>query len=305
MQRQVARLLRIAGTAAAEASGKSDVGDRRVETKKKAPAKPKPIQINEPPTYVRIVGDPDEAITFYADQRRYVRLETDANSDYHDPHDATKSRINIIVGDDLRIFGTSPLRGGRMRVGVQCKSDVPIESTGSIRVELYRPGLSALTDERGYRIVESPQPSGGSERTTFPNFKVIAVDGPDDVDWEYVSEGFDDRDVRRHATGTQLNEGVLYIYYSTAFPRFSIEKSRLDQQSPSLSASFQVRYELWLAVHALLVHQDEQSLDPTDVGDEAVELARMDRCRFAAIAAMMASQEIKSGINFEDADEAA
>jgi hypothetical protein len=107
------------------------------------------------------------------------------------------------------------------------------------------------------------------------------------------------------ATGTQLNEGVLYIYYSTAFPRFSIEKSRLDQQSPSLSASFQVRYELWLAVHALLVHQDEQSLDPTDVGDEAVELARMDRCRFAAIAAMMASQEIKSGINFEDADEAA
>jgi hypothetical protein len=107
MQRQVARLLRIAGTAAAEASGKSDVGDRRVETKKKAPAKPKPIQINEPPTYVRIVGDPDEAITFYADQRRYVRLETDANSDYHDPHDATKSRINIIVGDDLRIFGTT------------------------------------------------------------------------------------------------------------------------------------------------------------------------------------------------------
>ena len=258
MQRQVARLLRIVGPALVDIGGGKTGPLDRPAPRPGPRHKPKPIEPNEPPTYIKIVGDHDEDIKFYGAQRRYVRVETDANSDYHDPDDKLKSHINIVVGDDLKVFGTSPLRGGRMRIGVECKSEVAIGSKGSIRVELYRPGLSTLSDERNYKIIETPKPAEGATKTAFPQFKMIPVDGPDDANWENVNEEFEDRDIKRHASGVQMNEGVLYIYYSTVFPRFLAEKKRFEQQNPTLAELFQHRYELWLAVHALLVHQDEQ-----------------------------------------------
>ena len=102
-----------------------------------------------------------------------------------------------------------------------------------------------------------------------------------------------------------MNEGVIYIYYSTAFPRFVAEKKRFEQQNPTLAGSFQHRYELWLAVHALLVYQDEQDSEQGDDSLEAAELARQERCRLASIAAMVASQEVRTGVNTEDTEEAA
>ena len=307
MQRQVARLLRIVGPALVEVGGGKADGDGSGTTRKpRKPSKPIPIEPKEPPTYIKIVGDKDDEITFYGGQRRYVRVETDANSDYHDPDDKQKSRVNVVVGNDLEVFGTSPLRGGRMRIGVRCTSDVAIGSKGSIRVELYRLGLSTLSDERTYRIVEPPKPKESERQESFPQFKVTPVDGPEDEDWQYVTDEMESSDVRLHASGAEMSEGILYVYYSTAFPRFVSERRRFEQQNVALAASFQKRYELWLAVHALLVHEDERK--PHDeVGDEEAlrELTRQERCRLASIAAMVASQEIRSGVNTEDAEDAA
>ena len=113
MQRQVARLLGIVGDALAEVGG---TRAKRKEKSEDGPVvkeggprrKPEPITPIEPPTFIRIVGDKDDEITFFAGQRRYLRVETDANRDYHDFDDPRKSRINIAVGDDLKVFGTSP-----------------------------------------------------------------------------------------------------------------------------------------------------------------------------------------------------
>jgi hypothetical protein len=140
LRRQVARLLRLAGAAVQEVGGKKDAkeGDGEVKSKPTR-VKPLPITPSEPPTYIKIVWDKDEEVPFYAGQRRYLRVETDANSDYHNPNDPTKSRINIAVGDELKVFGTSPLKGGRMRIGVECMESVVIGAAGSIRIELYRP----------------------------------------------------------------------------------------------------------------------------------------------------------------------
>jgi hypothetical protein len=253
MQRQVAKLLRIVGPSHIDVGGSTKgMGGGRPTTRGPR-VKPQPIEPREPPTYVKIVSDKDE-ITFFGGQRRYIRVETDANSDYHDPDNRKKSRINIVVGDDLNVFGTSPLRGGRMRIGVQCKTEVAVGSKGGIRVELYRPGLSTLSDEQDYQIVEPPKPKEDDRQTAFPKFEVTPVEGPDDENWQYVTDdavtedGTEDRDFRRHASATEMTEGVLYIYYSTAFPRFVAERRRLEQQNPALSVSFQKRYELWLAV---------------------------------------------------------
>lgn len=307
IQKQVAKMLRLVGPALAEAAGtKKEGGGDPPKPKLGTKKVPEPIETQDPPTFIRIVSDEDEPIQFHAGQRRYVRIETDANSDYHDPGDPQKSRLNVAVGDDLEVFGTSPLSGGRMRIGVRAKADVAIGTKGSVRVELYRPGASALSDERDYRIVEPPKPKEGENQTTFPQFELIPVDGPDDENWTYVTDQADDRDVKRHASGAEMTEGTLYVYYSTAFPRFANERRRLEASNPAMAHSFQRRYELWLAVHALLKHEDETTsgAEVDDESDSAQELKRQERCRLAAVAAMMAAQEVKSGVALED-DEAA
>ena len=309
MQRQVARLLQIVGPAQADlAGGKTAAGEGNPAGKRGPRHKPQPIETNEPPTYIKILGDTDEAITFYGGQRRYVRVETDANSDYHDTHDQKKSKINIAVGSDLQVFGTSPLRGGRMRIGVLCKSEVAIGTKGGIRVELYRPGLSTLSDERDYRIVEPPKPAEHERKTSIPRIVHVPVEGPDDDGWQYVTDGLEeDRDIQRYAFNGEMDgSGILTIYYSTVFPRYAQEKSRFEQQSPALAASYDRRYRLWIAVHALLTHQDDQNSGYQVEDEEAqTELQRQERRRLAIVAAMVASQEVKSGINTEDLDEAA
>lgn len=178
MQRQVAKLLRIVGPAHVDIGG-SKKGGGEVPPKRRGPrGKPQPIEPREPPTYIKILGDKDDEVTFFGGQRKYIGVEIDANSDYHDPDDQKKSRINVVVGDDMKVFGTSPLRGGRMRIGIQCKAEVAVGSKGGIRVELYRPGLSTLSDERDYEIVQPPKPKEDNRQTPFPQVRVDPCRGP-------------------------------------------------------------------------------------------------------------------------------
>jgi hypothetical protein len=309
IQRQVARLLRITGPAVAEVGGAtaSTAGDDKPKGGGGESKPPEPIEPSDPPTFVRIVAEPDKPIKFHAGQRRMVRLETDANSDYHDPDDPAKNRLNVIVGDDLEVYATSPIIGGRFRIGVRAKTEIALGSSGSIRVELYRPGATTLSDEREYSIVEQPKPKEGQRKNPFPQFRFEPVGGPDDENWLYVAGEAEDRDVRRHASSAEMtSEGVLIVYYSTAFPRFANERRKLEQRSPAMALSFEQRYKLWLAVHALLKHEDEEA-SAEEVVDEdvAAEMGRQERCRLAAMAAMMAAQEVKSGISEDDADDAA
>ena len=123
MRQEVARLLRLQGIEVSQAAGARVGGE---EGSRERPVgrgghrgRPQPIEQHEPPTYVRIVWDRDQPITFFAGQRRYVRLETDANSSYHNPEDPENSRINLIVQAPAALKGSTPLRGGRMRAIIE------------------------------------------------------------------------------------------------------------------------------------------------------------------------------------------
>jgi hypothetical protein len=133
---------------------------------------------------------------------------------------------------------------------------------------------------------------------------MIPVAGPEEDDWDYITDD-EDQDVARHASGAVMNAGKLYVYYSTAFPRFETEFRRFEQQNPALAQSFQARYELWLAVHSLLMYQEEETVS-SKAADEAtlIESKRQERCRLATVAAMVASQEVKTGIATEDMEAA-
>lgn len=306
MRKRVAKLLRIAGAALYDAGGRkpSVDGDQGVNPNPN-PIRPLPIEVKEPPTFVRIVWEEDREIPFYAGQRRYIRVETDANSDYHDPDDPAASRFNVAVGDDLRMFGTSPLRSGRMRVGLEGMESVAEGATGSVLVELHRHGLPVLSDEREYRVVATPKPREPEHKGTLPDFEVIAVSGPQDDNWENICPDPDDSDVTKYASNFMANDGKLYIYYSEAFPRFANEVKRFEQQNEAMASSFRTRYEMWVAVHSLLMYEQHEQEETSDLADEQMEgFLQQERMRLGVIAVMVASQEVTTGMASED-DESA
>jgi len=87
----------------------------------------------------------------FKEQRRYIRVETDANSTYHTPEKPQSSRVNIIATiDGVKVAGSTPLKGGRMRIILGAALEPPVGAEGNLRVELSRPGLPTLGDERGH-----------------------------------------------------------------------------------------------------------------------------------------------------------
>lgn len=305
MRRRVAKLLKIAGAALDGAAGRRGTGEEEVVHPPPPRVRPLPIEVREPPTFLRIVWDEGREVPFYAGRRRYTRVETDANAEYHDPDDPSGSRLNVAVGEDLITFGTSPLRGGRMRIGLECKVDVVVGATGLIRVELYRKGLPALSDERDYRVSEPPARKAPEQPSKLPDFEVIAVPGPQDENWENICSDADDVDVKKHASNYVANEGKLYIYYSEAFPRFATEVRRLEQQNEALASSFRTRYEIWVAVHSLLMYDEVERQEGPELPElQAEAFWQQERARLAVIAVMAASQEVTSGFASAD-DEAA
>ncbi|HUI28960.1 MAG TPA: hypothetical protein VLX91_01995 [Candidatus Acidoferrales bacterium] len=312
MRTEVARLLRLqgvnVGVGAAEAS--SGQGERNGHTTgggRRGPRHPQPIELHEPPTYIKIVWDENEEIGFYPQQRRYIRIETDANSDYHNPSNPSASRINVIAPSEGLVFrGSTPLSGGRMRAIFEAKNDAAVGSQGTIRVELSRPGHKMLVDQRTFKIVEAP-PARTTERyITLPPFRVEPVGGPDDQLWAEL--GWPDN-INSVASSAEMDNGTLVIYYSKVFPKYADRVAVFERRDTALASSFTGRYEIWLAVHSLLLHQDQQQTateaqrsQPTEDLEVEETRERQERCRLATMASMVAAREIQSAPQAAEGD---
>lgn len=240
MQSEVARLLRIQGLDLGQAVGGDTRGagtdPTRPVTPPKPRPKPEPIELHEPPTYIRFLLEDDEPVTFYSEQRRYIRIVTDANSTYHNPNAPAASRVNLVVGEQLILRGSTALLGGRMRAVVEGAPNAHVGQTGVLRVELTRPGLPVLVDERPYRIVVVPEVKPAGHKVTLPPFRLEAIN-PDDPAWTNLS--WPD-DVSLIASEAEMEGGVLVIRYSTVFPKFAVNEqhlrtgmSRLQNHFPS------------------------------------------------------------------------
>lgn len=308
MRNEVARLLRIHGVDMGQAAG-GTTGTGQGPVRPTAPRRPKrppePIELHEPPTFIKFLWDEDEPITFYPEQRRYLRIITDANSTYHNPNAPETSRINIIVGDHLVLMGSTPLQAGRMRVIAEGSNNAQAGQTGLLRVELTRLGLTVLVDERPYKIVTAPESRPADRRASLPPFRTVAVNGPYDPKWTQL--GWPDNPALI-ASEADMEEGTLVIYYSTFFPRFASQRHAFENRDTALANSFAKRYEVWLAVHSLLHYQDQQLTAPqqrtSEAGpngsdriqedpDLAEERERQERCRIAILSTLFASREVQ------------
>jgi hypothetical protein len=302
MRSEVARLLRLQGVEVAEGMGgqvTEGEGDTPQRPIRPHPPRPplQPIELHEPPTFIRLVWDPEAAITFYPQQRRYIRIETDANSTYHNPNKPEASRINIIAaGVGITICGSTPLQGGRMRAIFEGATDAKAGVEGEIRVELTRTGLPTLADERPFRIVAPPPEKPKPRRLALPPFEVRPVNGPEDTRWTALAWP---ENAAQVASSAQMEEGILVIYYSTVFPKYANQRATFEQRDAALAVSFTSRYEIWLAVHSLLHYQDQQAASEqlkqlAEDSPEAVEeQERLERHRIATLASMFAAREVQ------------
>ena len=310
MRSDVAKLLRLQGVPIVEGMAAATGGGEREDQPK--PGKPRgprppvpPLVPQEPPTYIKLLWDEADPITFFKSQRRYIRVETDANSVYHTPEKPETSRINIIVsGDGVKVAGSTPLKGGRMRVILEAASDPPIGAEGALRVELSRPGMTTLADERPMKIVEAPRSQPKETQLTLPPFEVRPVHGPDDERWAEL-EWPDD--VTAIASSPEMEEKKLIVWYSTVYPPFAKQLARLEQQDPMLAKSFTGRYKTWLAVHALLKLQDDKTAEAAgvrqDLEDEATEERdRRESARAATLATLIAAREVRDAKDLAGAD---
>ena len=296
MRREVARLLLTHGLDIAEPVGAHARGGDETERPVNRPpgrrTPPRLIELREPPTYIRLLWGENERVTFYPEQRRYLRIETDANSIYHDPSNPSLSRINIAVTGlgALVARGSTPLQGGRMRAIVEAGANSEVGQTGIIRVELIRVGLPGLSDERDFAIVERPPATPAEHRISLPPFDIRPVDPDTDL---WATLGWPE-DVSTIASSALMEDDRLVVFYSTAFPRYAGQLRDFERSDPTLAASFTERYKIWLVTHSLLLHRD-QSVDATrpPASDEE-EHERAERCRIAAMAALFARREVRS-----------
>jgi len=305
MRNEVAKILRVHGynpTAAREGSisGKN-IDSNTPVLKRSRNTQLKLIELKEPPTYIKILWDDDE-IPFYPGQRRYLRIETDAMDLYHNPNQPSGSRINVIVNSKtLKICGTTPLSGGRMRVIVECDNRANINDLSQICVELFRSGMNMLYDQKDCVIVEIPPTAKSDKQLTLPPFEIYPVNGEDrtwyELGWPENSNSI--------ASCAIEDNGVLRIYYSTAFPKYSENRAKFEKRDVNLAESFTRRYEVWLVVHSLILQNDkkdqeinlnqavqEQQIAAIDQIREDFE--RQERCRLATISSIVAEQEIRN-----------
>ncbi len=188
------------------------------------------------------------------------------------PYDLTKGRI-IFEGAATAVVGTG----------------------GMIRVELSRTGLPSLADERQFRIIETPPARPAARQLTLPPFETRPVNGPDDDQWSTLD--WPD-DINTVASSVLTENGKLIIYYSTAFPKYAAQRATFERRDTTVAASFTKRYEIWLAVHSLLLYQDRKDKEgapgqpqPEPDPETAETREREERCRVATLSSLFAARE--------------
>lgn len=303
IRKEVAKMLRVFGFASADEAGATKsaaTGDKATGGTKRARSTPEPIQINEPPSFVEIVGE--EALGFFPGQRRYVRIRTDAHSKYHDSADPLKSRFSFLVGgNEVQFKGTTELRDGHMRAIFAASAEVVVGGKGTITVELRRLNDTTLSDTVEFRIIEAPPAKPGSAKLNLPNIDCQPVSDPASQEWITLSWPDDVNDVAADYWYEAHND-TLHVRYSTLFPRYRAARATYHAKDAVRAASFEKRYEIWLITNVLIHWQDTKE-DVTPIGEAALEPEQVDNFRrdemrrTCKACVIYAQREVSAGMN--------
>lgn len=264
-----------------------------------------PIELHEPPTYIKIIyGDETDAIPFYAGEQRYIRVETDANSTYYDPAAKNQPFLNVIATDGTSVehVGYTALSGGRLKIILRARPNAGVGDTGTIRIELTRRGLTTLYSQKHYTIIETPPTKNSKHSVNLPDYHLRDVNGPDDPNWAKLDWP---SDVNLVASENLEDSEGLNIYYSTAYPPYLKTLSVIEQKNASSVQSYKQQYRFWTGVYSLLIYLDQKNRsngngispsEPRDNDDDPDVAERNERCRQAQMAAIYASRAVQGNL---------
>lgn len=296
VRKEVAKMLRLFGFAAEEEGNAAKQGDAKEKATggaaKKSKPKAEPIQLNEPPSFVELVGY--EPVEFFPGQRRYLRVRTDAHSKYHDSADLSKSRFNFMVdGEEVKVSGSSELRDGHMRVVFAAKDEARVGAEGTITVELRPPNRPTLTSSLKYLVIETPPAKEGGSKIALPEIDCQSVDATDSQEWINLCWPEDVSEVAADYI-FEAAKDTLRIRYSTLFPRYKGVLEQITSKDVVRGASFRKRFEIWLITSVLIHWQDTQGdatpLANADMDQEKIDDFRRDELRRVAKAAVIYAQ---------------
>jgi hypothetical protein len=228
-------------------------------------------------------------IEFYPEQRRYIRIETDAMSNYHEAEEIGNTNFNMIVsGPGITCSGTTPLRGGRMRILLDCSDKASIGKKGECTIELHRLGQTSLRETLQYQIHEKPPASESNKKISVPNIPPpVPVNEPDDINWS--DQNWPDN-ISEVASSSVMSSGELIVYYSTVFPPYKQHYDQISRSNPSALGAFVKQYEFQLILHSLLL-ESRKKTDSIE-SEESEEWERLERCRTATLGCINAEKYI-------------
>jgi hypothetical protein len=249
------------------------------------------IEIHDPPTHLKILNH--SPVEFYAGQRRYIRIETDAMSTYHDAEDKGNSKFNIIVnGNVITYSGTTPLKDGRMRIILDCSDKASLGEKGECIIELHRVGQISLKEVMQFVVVEKPIAKESNKRISVPPIHdPVPVNGPDDPNW---SDQNWPEDINEVASSSVMSSGELIVYYSTVFPPFKQRYDQISRSNPSALGAFVKQYEFQLILHSLLL-ENRNKIESIET-EQSEERERLERCRTAILSSINAEKHIARAV---------
>jgi hypothetical protein len=296
VQNQITRLLQDAGfqvktEGVTSTEGGADVTTPPPPGKRAKYVKPQPLPTLPYPNVTKFkIVSPRPALEVSISDHEIVLVETDADSQFY-----AEDRIAIRSEPKfLETFGTSPLKGGRVRWRLRPIEGAVAGQTGRVIATITRPDGSQLSDEVPFEIQPQRQALGKPDKGLVPPFSVLPVSPEDEEKWStlwpHLGEGTDPAEQASVAYKPLRIAGEIHVYYSTIFGPYKETLDSLKAQGAGLAQFFDNGYQVWIGYHAIL--QENAKKDQTiDLDPEKLEaVLDDDRVRVATMQVKQAVQ---------------
>jgi hypothetical protein len=296
VQNQITRLLQDAGFQVKTEGTTSTEGTGDVASpppgKRAKYVKPQPLPTLPYPNVTKFkIVSPRPTLEVAIGDHEIVLVETDADAQFY-----AEDRIAIRSEPKfLETFGTSPLKGGRVRWRLRPIEGAIAGQSGRVIATITRPDGSQLSDEVPFEVQAQRQAPGKPDKGLVPPFRVLPVSPEDEEKWSmlwpHLGEGTDPAKQASVAYKPQRIGGEIHVYYSTIFGPYKETLDSLKAQGQGLAQFFDNGYQVWIGYHGIL--QDSAKKDPTLELDPEKFDAMMDDDR-VRVATMQVKQALQT-----------
>lgn len=239
-----------AGVDASQGGDKKEKGGRpRSDSRSREPLKPLPTK--DEPTFIRIANT-NKPLPVQVDRHALLRIESDAPDSYLTNH--LHARLTMTSEPEaLKFESKSDFKGGRARVTVRVAEGIRPGCDGTLRLFLFTPQESVLTDKISFCVTEAK-----TEKTTGGKGRAqVQVPEPIPVmrdEWEHF--GWNERsvaEVREDDEGVKIFVNIDNQHISTLLRGGRYQERGIVRMRTSYV--LYVAFYSWLQ-HSLLARKD-------------------------------------------------